>query len=153
MGHAYFYFVGYRSSGWLLFRAPMLRYSTKSGIGFSLRRSLFNELITTCFVLAGMLSAIISLQTPWFPFSNFALDNPMFWAMIILASFAGALAVYPYNYWLARRGYRVGPRVTAEQDETAPEEKTAPMLRKVWWAVPLGIVVLIASLGLTISSI
>jgi hypothetical protein len=37
------------------------------------------------------------------------LARPVFWGMIALGSFAGALVVFPFNLWRARREPRTQP--------------------------------------------
>ena len=76
--------------------------------------------------------------------------NPLFWLMVSLAAMAGALFAYPFNYWMARRGFLCWPGRLTVDGEARP---AMPSLRSAWWALLLSIVLLIASLGLTVQSI
>jgi CubicO group peptidase (beta-lactamase class C family) len=136
--------------GWLILRAPMFAHQTGGGYLLALRRTLLTEVITTILVLAGMLPVIILLQFCWFPLGNFDVMNPLLWLMVSLAAMAGALVTYPFNYWMARRGFLCWPGRLAIDGEA---RQAMPSLRSAWWALLLSIVVLIASLGLTVQSI
>jgi hypothetical protein len=136
--------------GWLIFRAPMFAHQTGAGYLFALRRTLLTEVITTILVLAGLLPVIILLQLRWFPLGNFDVMNPLFWLMVSLAAMAGALFAYPFNTWMARRGFTIWPGRIAVDGEA---RQAMPSLRSAWWALLLSIVLLIASLGLTVQSI
>ena len=135
---------------WLVFRAPTFAQKTGRGYLFALRRTLLTEIITTILVLAGMLPLIILLQSRWFPLGNFDLTDPLFWIMISLAATAGALFAYPFNYWLAHRGFLYWPAQIAPDREA---RLTMPSLRSAWWVLLLSIVVLVASMGLTLTAL
>jgi hypothetical protein len=92
----------------------------------TLRRTFLTELITTSFVLAGLLPVILLLQVRWFPLANFELSSPFFWLLITLAAAAGVLTIYPFNQ--------------------------LPSLRSAWWALLASITVLVAALGLAITN-
>lgn len=133
--------------GWLVFRAPMFAHQTSSGYLLALRRTLLTEVITTILVLAVMFPLIILLQERWFPLGNFDLTNPLFWIMISMAAMAGALVAYPFNQWMARRGFVIWPgRIAADEEE----EQATPSLRSAWWALVLSIAVFVAAMGLAL---
>ncbi len=135
--------------GWLIFRAPMFAHQTSGGYLFALRRTLLTEVITTILVLAGTLPVIILLQFRWF-LGNFDVMDPLFWLMVSLAAMSGVLFAYPFNYWMARRGFLPWPGRIAVDGEA---RQAMPSLRSAWWALLLSIVLFIASLGLTVQSI
>jgi CubicO group peptidase (beta-lactamase class C family) len=136
--------------GWLIFRAPMFAHQTGGGYPFALRRTLLTEVITTILVLAGLLPVIILLQLRWFPLGNFDVMSPLLWLMVSLGAMAGVLFAYPFNTWMARRGFLSWPARIAVDGEA---RQAMPSLRSAWWALLLSIVLLIASLGLTVQSI
>lgn len=136
--------------GWVVFRAPIFAQRTRAGYFLSLRRTLLAEIITTLLVLAGMLPLIVMLQTRWFPIGNFDLSNPLFWLMMSTAAVAGAIVVFPFNYWLAHRGRLFWPGPVARAGEPVPTMLT---LRHGWWALLLSPVVLAASLAFTFTTL
>jgi CubicO group peptidase (beta-lactamase class C family) len=134
--------------GWLIFWAPMFAYGTGGGYFLALRRTLLTAIISTTLALAGMLPLIILLQVRWFPVGNFVLTNPLFWNMISVAALAGGLVLYPFNFWLARRGFLIWHSRIAAGAETGP---AMPSLRSAWWALLLSVATLVASMGLTLA--
>jgi CubicO group peptidase (beta-lactamase class C family) len=136
--------------GWLIFRAPMFAHQTGGGYLFALHRTLLTEVITTILVLAGLLPVIILLQLRWFPLGNLNVMSPLLWLMVSLGAMAGGLFAYPFNTWMARRGFLSWPARIAVDGEA---RQAMPSLRSAWWALLLSIVLLIASLGLTVQSI
>jgi hypothetical protein len=69
-------------------------------------------------------------------------------ALRIFPSLAGALVLYPYNVWLARRGFCASPGWLARRGRGARTER-APTWRNAWGALLLGIALLAGSVGLT----
>ncbi|MEJ2209468.1 MAG: DUF4396 domain-containing protein, partial [Anaerolineae bacterium] len=136
--------------GWLAFRAPAFAHQAGQGYGRALRRTLLAEVSTALPALAGMLPAIILLQSRWFPAGNLNPADPLFWLMIGTAATAGVLLAYPINYWLARRGFATWPVAPGEDGGDRPG---APSLRSAWWAPLAGIVVLVAALGLALTAL
>jgi CubicO group peptidase (beta-lactamase class C family) len=135
---------------WLIFMAPTFAREAGEGYLVALRRTLLSAVITTILVLAGMLPVIILLQLRWFPLGNFDVMNPLFWLMVSLAAMAAALVAYPFHHWMARRGFLPWAGRISVDDKARP---AVPSLRTAWWALLLSIVLLIASLGLTVQGI
>jgi CubicO group peptidase (beta-lactamase class C family) len=136
--------------GWLIFRAPAFARQTGRGTIFALRHTLLAEVITTILVLAGMLPAVILLQVRWFPLGNFDLTNPLFWLMVSLAAMVGALFAYPFNHWMAYRGFITWPGPIEAGGEA---KQVMPSLRSAWWALLSSIVVFVASMGLALTTL
>ncbi len=128
-----------------------LIHSDPAKENLTLRRTFLTELITTSFVLAGLLPVILLLQVRWFPLANFELSSPFFWLLITLAAAAGVLTVYPFNQWMARHNFNIWPDATADPAQVEGERKM-PSLRSAWWALLASITVLVAALGLTITN-
>lgn len=142
--------------GWILIRAPMFAIHSATGAGVALRRTFLTELITTSFVLAGLIPVILLLQFRWFPIGNFELSSPFFWLLLTLATTAGAIIVYPFNFWMARRKFSIWPEeITASGVATAesPTAASMPSLRSSWWALLTSITILVSALGLTIANL
>jgi CubicO group peptidase (beta-lactamase class C family) len=137
-------------TGWLIFRAPAFAHQAGGGYLHALRRTLLAEVITTLLVLAGMLPAIILLQTRWFPIGNFDVTNPLLWLMVSLSAMAGAIFAYPFNYWLARRGFLIWPGPGAVEGKAG---QAMPSLRTAWWALLLSAAVLVGSMALAVSAL
>ena len=132
--------------GWLAFRAPLLAEQSEQGYWHALRRALLTEIISTCLVLAGMFPVLYLGVIYWMGGRN-DLAHPLWWGLVALAAGAGLLLVYPFNLWLAHRGWARWP---------APEGaafKAAPSLRSAWPALLLSFALLIASLGLTMGNL
>jgi hypothetical protein len=70
--------------------------------------------------------------------------------MVSLAATAGALFAYPFNYWMARRGFTTWPRQISAGGEA---KQAMPSLRSAWWALLLSMVVLVASMGLALATL
>jgi catechol 2,3-dioxygenase-like lactoylglutathione lyase family enzyme len=88
--------------GWLIFRAPLVASASGGAYRAAVRKSLLAEIISTSLVMAGMFPVMFLLSNRWF--RGIKLDSPLFWGFVSLGALAGALVVYPYNAWRARRG-------------------------------------------------
>ncbi|MGD8794257.1 MAG: serine hydrolase, partial [Anaerolineae bacterium] len=117
--------------GWLVFRAPRLAARLGIGYGRALRRALLTELISAGLVLAGMFPVLYLGVNDWLD-GRIDLVSPPWWGLLALAAALGALVAYPFHLWLARRGL-----------------EAAPSLRTAWAGLLLSLVLLVASLGLT----
>jgi len=51
-------------------------------------------------VLADLAERHLGMQGP---------ANPLFWGVITLGAFAGVITVYPFSFWLNRRGFYSWP--------------------------------------------
>jgi hypothetical protein len=127
--------------GWLGFRAPPLAVWSGCRYWKALFRTLLSELVSTMLVAAGAMPVFILLDRHWYPCAN-RLNSPLFWALVVLGALAGALVVYPFNLWLAHRGFQVWPF-----QGTAGEEYPVPTLRTAWATLLVGLGVLAASIA------
>jgi hypothetical protein len=131
--------------GWLALRAPLYAAATGRGYWLSARRTLLAEAISSCLVLAGTLPVAITLEYRWFS-SGIALSSPLFWVMLLLATFSGALVVYLLYLWMARRGIVCYLGLVTMDEKDRP----SPTLRNAWGALVLGIVLLAIGVVLAI---
>ena len=101
--------------GWLIFRAPLMVARSAGRYWVAVRRTLLAEFVSTILVMAGIVPVIILLPDRWI----FAQDpsGPFFWGFLLLGAIVGAVILYPYNVWMARRGSAPWPGwVTAESE-------------------------------------
>jgi hypothetical protein len=106
-------------------------------------RALLTEIISASLVLAGLFPVLYLGVIQWLSGHN-DLARPAWWGILGLAAVAGALVVYPFHLWLARRG--LDGRATPEGGLRQP----TPSLRTAWAALLLSFALLVASLGLTL---
>lgn len=142
-------------AGWFIFRSlPLVCWLGKGYIN-ALRHSFLAEIISTNFVLAGMQSMLIFLQFRWFGLGDVNLSDVMFWVMISTSAMVGAVFVFPFNYWMTRRGYMLWPNRMAQSDDDATQDtsKVSTSLRDSWWVLLLSIIFFIVCLGLTLTLI
>lgn len=112
----------------------------------AVQRTIFAQVISTNLVWSAGFPLILLLRIRWFPgFPQMV--NPRFWLMILLAAIAGLLIVYPFNLWMARRGFNYWTtRIFAGGKTAIKEESIAPLyLKNVWGVLLLSFVLLIIS--------
>ena len=132
--------------GLFLFRAPFITSISKGRYGAALRASLLSETVSILFVLAGLFPATmlpIALLT-----DVFGGADPRTLALFSFGAIVGAILAYPFNLWMARRGYGVWPG-----GAVASEELKLPTVREAWKVLLLGIFIFILSLGVTFINI
>jgi hypothetical protein len=68
----------------------------------------------------------------------------LFWGVISLSAIAGVLTVYPFNAYMARRGFYSSPVQSFAGGEITREENTMVLtsLRNVWGALLLSFALL-----------
>ena len=138
--------------GLLVFRAPLVASLLGSKYRVAVRQSLLAEIISASLVLAGTFPVLFLLSKRWFP--DLGLDSPLFWGFVSLGAVTGALIAYPFNLWMARHGFSFWPvQVTATAESTHDSRRVTPSLRSAWGALLFSLVLLVASLGLTIQSL
>lgn len=132
-----------------LFRLPFIASRLRARYGTALRVSILPETISILFVLAGMFPAtmlpIALLQ------EVFGGADPRTLALFSFGAIMGAIVAYPFNLWMARRGYCVWPG-----DEVASEgqeQVKLPVVREAWRVLLLGIFLFLLSLGATFINI
>jgi hypothetical protein len=115
--------------------------------------SLFPELISTLFVLAGMFPAVL------FPLviqsDTFGGANLRTLALFSFGGIVGAVVAYAYNRWLVRREYSVWSGRTEVLDEGSAGERAVkvPTFKDAWGALLVGVILMVISLGVTLASL
>jgi uncharacterized membrane protein len=128
--------------GWLAFRAPLLGVRLEIGYLRAAGRGLLTEMISSSLAMAGLFPVLYLGVIHWLAGRN-DLARPAWWGIFGLAMLAGALLVYPFHLWLARRGL---DGIATPEDAV---HRPTPSLRNAWAALLLSVALLVASLGLT----
>jgi CubicO group peptidase (beta-lactamase class C family) len=138
----------------LVFRAPAVASQLGGRYWRAVRRSLLVETASANLAFAGMFPVILGLRHRWFP-GPLEMANPLFWLMMLLATMAGVLNVYPLNAWMASRGFSSLPTLSPASRAAAQAEGAVgmPSWRDGWGALLSSVVLLTASLGLTMASL
>ena len=131
--------------GLLIFQAPLVTFLEGSPYWAAVARRFITEVISLNFVLVGMLPVgfiLLSLCE-----THLGLSGPgsaLFWGVIILCAFAGAITVYPFNAWMAHHGLGCLPVHSLADGETKQKENAMvlPSLRNAWGALLLSFALL-----------
>ena len=116
-----------------------------------IRRRFLAGVISLNFVLVGMLPVTGILMSVCE--MNLGMSGPgseLFWGVIVLGAFAGALTVYPFNVYMARRGFCFW-RCRFFAGEKIAREKNSMVLislRNAWGVLLLSFSVLIGAIVL-----
>ena len=89
--------------GLFFFRAPLIDHFIESRYWRAVRRRFVSEVIVQNFVLCGMLPVMGILFV--YGENNMGLRGPanvLFWGAVCIGGIAGALTVFPYNYFISR---------------------------------------------------
>jgi dienelactone hydrolase len=95
-------------AGWLILILSRRLSRHQSAFGLAYRRTLFAEVVSTCWVLAGAYPTVNILIGRCFdrwtaPF-GFDLSYPPLWGALCLAGVAATLLTFPFHLWMIRRG-------------------------------------------------
>ena len=131
--------------GLLIFQAPLVTFQEGSPYWAAVARRFITEVISLNFVLVGMLPVggiLMSLCE-----THLGMSGPgsaLFWGVIILCAFAGAITVYPFNAWMAHHGLGCLPVHSLADGETKQKENAMvlPSLRNAWGALLLSFALL-----------
>lgn len=132
-----------------VFRFPFMVSQTSGRYGAALRMSLFPELVSTLFVLAGMFPAVI------FPLEirsdTFGGADLRTLALFSFGGVVGAIVAYAYNRWLVRRGYSVWSGKVEIPDAESVGERAVkvPRIKDAWGALLVGAILMAISLSVT----
>jgi len=133
--------------GWvyqLVFLAP---YSSRKVL-FIIQR-LPQAVITTFLGLGGVIPVALPLVNKTLnislliPFSSLAVTG--WWAMVALGALAGGLLIFLFEAWEAKRGFRSWKVLAVDEGEMI-----VPSFRRIWWWIPVSLVILIAGLVLSV---
>jgi hypothetical protein len=140
--------------GLFFFHVPVLAFVVENRYWTVVRRRFLTEVISLNFMLVGMLPVsgiLVDLCE-----KHLGMRGPgsvLFWGVITLSAFAGALTVYPFNACMARRGFCCWPVQLFAGGEIAQEENAmvSPSLRNAWGALLLSFALLSGSIVLLFS--
>jgi len=140
--------------GLFLFHAPLAGFVMGNRYWTAVRRRFLTEVISLNFVLMGMLPAsgiLMSLCEKYLGMRG--PGSVLFWGVITLGAFGGALTVYPFNAWKVRRGFCCWPVHLFADGEIEQEENAIAILplRKAWGVLLLSFALLISSIVLVFS--
>lgn len=131
--------------GLFLFRAPFNASQLKGRYFAALRASIFPELMSILYLLAGIFPVTLLLLSQ-FP-DLFGGADPRTLLLFSFGGLVGAIVAYPFNRWMVSGGYSVWPGEDAIGDRA---EVKLPAFRKAWRVLLVGVVVFIVSLGVTL---
>lgn len=131
----------------LLVAAPTLARELDTNYASALRRTLVAELTATLLAMTIMLAVLIALEmilmrgivdpaTTWY------------WVSMVLVGIAGALVLFPYDYWLARRGFCTWTLLLACRKPRQVDPGVTPSLRAAWAPLVLSFVLFVSFTGL-----
>lgn len=137
--------------GWFLFHAPLLAFIAENQYWTAVRRRFPAEIVSLNFMLVGMLPVsgiLLGLCE-----QHLGLRGPgsvLFWGVITLGAFAGALILYPVNVYMARRGFSCWPVRLFKGGEDWRKENAMvmPSLSNAWGVVLLSFVLLSVTLAI-----
>lgn len=134
--------------GWLTFIAALTTSTRHIRYWKAVRQTVLTAFISACFVLAGLFPMLVFLSLRWFP-TEVDLTSPLFWIMMTACSIAGAVVIYPFSFWMARRKLDYWPVQAVYGREIRPEGdgRRLPTLRDAWGALLLGLIVFIGIFG------
>ena len=137
-----------------LFHAPLVTMVLKNRYGNAVRRTFLLEVISLNFALMAMLPVSGILMT--LSEKHLGLTGPgsvIFWGVITLTAFSGALTTYLFHAWTARRGFCLWPAYLFQErkGEQAKHSLTILTLRKGWGALLLSFALLTGSVVLLLS--
>ena len=140
--------------GLFLFHAPLVAFVVGNRYWNAVRRRFLTEVISLNFVLIGMVPVsgiLMSLCEKYLGMRG--PGSVLFWGVIILAAFAGALTVYPFNAYMARRDFCCWPVYFFADRNVERVKNTMAILplRNAWGALLLSFALLSGSILLVFS--
>jgi hypothetical protein len=131
--------------GLLFYQAPFMTFMMGRPYWNAVARRFITEVISLNFVLLGMLPVgfiLLSLCE-----THLGLSGPgsaLFWGVIIICTFAGAITVYPFNAWMAHHDLGCLPVHSLAEGETKQRvnPNLLPSLRNAWGALLLSFALL-----------
>ena len=140
--------------GLIFFHAPLVAFVVGNRYWTAIRRRFLTEVICLNFVLVGMLPVsgiLMSLCEKYLGMRG--PGSVLFWGVITLSAFAGALTVSPFNAWKARHGSCCWPVHLFTGGGIEREENAMAFLslRNAWGALLLSFALLSGSILLVFS--
>jgi hypothetical protein len=133
--------------GLLILAAPLA--ASRLGIKYwqAVRRAILTEFISINLAFVGIFYALQILVDWWFPEVT-DVSSPVFWFMMAIAAVVGAILLYPFDFWMARREFLNWPAWLSFGDKAAERVTALPTLRNAWGALTLSLALFAGSLGL-----
>jgi hypothetical protein len=131
--------------GWIYHLAFLAPFSRRKGL--FIIQCLPQVLITTSLGLGGIIPVAMPLvnkittMSLLMPLSPLAVTG--WWAMVVAGSLAGGLLIFLYDLWAAKRGFRSWTVPAGGEGQLI-----IPPFRRLWWWIPVSLVILIAGLAL-----
>ena len=137
-----------------LFHTPLLTMAFGNRYGNAIRRSFFPVVISLNFALMAMLPVSGILMT--LSEKYLGMRGPgsvIFWGVITVTAFSGALTSYLFHIWTARRGFCFWPAYLFRERKVMQAKNTVTMLtlRKGWGTLLLSFALLTGSVVLVLS--
>jgi CubicO group peptidase (beta-lactamase class C family) len=140
-------------AGLMVFRIPFLVSHLEGKYWLALRRTLLTEAASLNFVLAAVFPTFFFFRFRWFP-GDLELASPLFWLLMSISGVVSVLVVWPFNAWMLRRGFgSVLVSCATGQEKDDETETKVPLLKNTWHVLLLSLVLLVASVYVTISEI
>ena len=129
----------------LLFHLVYLYPHSSMSSGKFLARRLAQVMVTTFLGLGGIIPVAMPLINKNLVVSMIAPLSPAavlsWWAFIATGAVAGAVFVFLYEWWAVRKGYQAWNVVATEEVEAV-----TPSWKKIWWWLPVSLIVMILGL-------
>jgi hypothetical protein len=141
--------------GLFLLRAPLLTTELDKEYANALRRGVLAEVISSNLAFASMFPVGVFLIDHWAP-GELEILSPLFLGITLVVTAAGLVLVYPFNAWLARRGFAGWPARAAASAEPVsagrPLTEVAvetPAWKNAWGALLVSIAAFVLAIVLT----
>jgi len=132
-------------ASWIIFQSPLLAITGKKNFFKFLFKRLPQVLVTTFLGLGGIFPVSMVLVNRTIAMSQLIPLSPwivLTWLTIIVAgSLIGGIFVYFYECWAIKRGYLAWNIFAGNEGEV-----NTPGWRKIWWWIPVSILILFAGL-------
>lgn len=139
--------------GLFLFRTPLLASLNQAKYFAILRKAILIEIISTLFAAAGIIftNTVLMKHMAAFYRKTQSPDTPALWGMLAVYGLASLVIIYPFHFWLVRKGYplwlnRFGPNLQINPPDSPFQ---ALPLRSSWYMllISFGLLVLAGVTG------
>jgi hypothetical protein len=132
-------------ASWIIFQSPLLALAGKKNFLKFLFQRFPQVLVTTFLGLAGIFPVSMVLVNKTIAMSQIIPLSPWivltWWAITVLGSLVGGLFILLYECWAVKRGYQAWNVFAGNEGEV-----TTPGWSKIWWWIPICIVILITGI-------
>jgi hypothetical protein len=121
-----------------------------SGYWSGVRRAWLSEFVIQTVTFVGMFPTFFFLDQQWQSGTTDVTD-PLFWFILSLSTLVGAIVLYPFIYWVTRRGFLNWNLWLADGKVVIEEEGIVDLsLRNAWGLLLLSIILFAGSIGLMV---